>query len=377
MLQQRWLPIAVVSLVLAACAPAAPPSPTAAPAKPAEAAKPTESQPAAPAAQELAPAKPADKPASNYYAGKTITLVAGSSAGGGTDTIVRLVQRHLPRFIPGKPNIIVQNEEGAGGVIALNNVANAKPDGLTYNGSVSQALLFGQLQGISQAKFDLKTLTWIGSAFDDSNILWLRTATPYTDLDAIRQASTPPKLGAQSGTHPSVVIPRIVQEVTGLKFNVIVGYPGSPEIFLDVERGALDGRFASYGSLLTQRPEWVENKTIRFLLFTGKERHKELPDVPTVADVIPADRRSLLPLIYAPQLMNRAMAGPPGIPPDIAKLMQDAYGQMARDREFLSDMEKTCFDAGYLSPADIQDATVKLLDDEAMKTTLRSILSAK
>jgi tripartite-type tricarboxylate transporter receptor subunit TctC len=368
--------LVLLPLLLVACTQAAPASPTAAPA-----AKPTTAPGAAPAAT-TAPAPAATSapaaaaPASNttYFAGKTITIIAGSSAGGGTDTINRVVARHLGRFIPGKPNIIVQNVDGAGGVIALNQVAAAKPDGLTFNGAVSQALLYGQIQGLQQARFDLSKLTWVGSAFRDTNVLWVRSDTPYTDLESIRSAGKAPRLGAQSATHPSVVLPKLVTAITGINFNVVVGYPGSPEIFLDVERGDLDGRFSSLGSLPTERPDWIKNGYVRLLLYTGEERAEDYPDLPAIKEIVPPDKQSLLPLIYGPQAISRAMAGPPGIPPEIAQTVQNAYADMSKDPEFLADVGKTGFDTGYLSPSDIQDSVEKLLQDETMKTTLKQIL---
>jgi tripartite-type tricarboxylate transporter receptor subunit TctC len=243
-----------------------------------------------------------------------------------------------------------------------------------FNGAVSQALLYGQIQGLQQARFDLRKLTWVGSAFQDTNVLWVRSDTPYTSLESLRTASRPPKLGAQSATHPSVVLPKIVTEITGINFNVVVGYPGSPEIFLDVERGDLDGRFSSFGSLPTERPDWIKTGFVRLLLYTGEKRASEYPDLPVINEIVPPDKRSLLPLIYGPQAVNRAMAGPPGIPPEITQMVQNAYAEMAKDPEFLADVGKTGFDTGYLAPADIQDSVEKLLQDEAMKATLKRIL---
>jgi tripartite-type tricarboxylate transporter receptor subunit TctC len=243
-----------------------------------------------------------------------------------------------------------------------------------FNGAVSQALLYGQIQGLPQARFDLSKLTWVGSAFRDTNVLWVRSETPYTDLESIRSASKPPRLGAQSATHPSVVLPKLVTAITGINFNVVVGYPGSPEIFLDVERGDLDGRFSSLGSLPTERPDWIKSGYVRLLLYTGEERAEDYPDLPTIKEIVPPDKQSLLPLIYGPQAISRAMAGPPGIPPEIAQVVQTAYADMSKDPEFLADVAKTGFDTGYLSPSDIQDSVQKLLQDENMKATLKQIL---
>ena len=412
---------ALVSIVAVACAPAAPPSPAPAPAAPkaSEAASPVaqkaaESKPAtaaspatapaapstgsgqakpveSPAAAALAPstgsgqAKPAaspaaapaaDKATNNFYAGKTITFIAGSTPGGGTDTLARITARHLPRFIPGNPNIIVQNMAGGGGIPALNHLFNvAKPDGLTFDGSIAQTLLYAQLQGVDQVRYDLRKATWIGNTIVDPQVLWVRSDSPYTSLEAIRTASTPPKLGAQAGSHPSVVIPRIVSEITGLKFNVVTGYPGSPEIFLDVERGALDGRFASYGSLQTQRPDWIKDNFVRILMTTARQRLPELPEVPSVTEIIPPDRQSYLSLLFGPQDMSRSVVGHPDIPPEIAKIVQDGLAAVVKDPEFISDMQKAGFDVGYTSPNEIRNSVVKLIDDPDLKTTLNRLLA--
>lgn len=372
------------TLVLLACTPAAPttepapaPAPKTEPAAPAAPAPPApEAKPAQPPAKP-AEAKPAEaKPEPDYYAGKTITFIAGSSPGGGTDTLARITARHLSRFIPGNPTIIVQNMPGGGGIPALNHLYHqSAPDGLTFDGSIAQTVLYAQLQGDEAVRYDLAEVTYIGNAIDDPQVLWLRSETPFTNLDDVRNATTAPRLGAQSGTHPSVIIPRVVGEVTGLEFNVITGYPGSPEIFLDVERGALDGRFASYGSLQTQRPDWIADNYVRILMTTARERLPELPEAPSIMEIVPPERESLLSLLYGPGNLSRSVLGPPGIPPEIARIVQDAFAEMVNDPEFISDMERAGFDVGYTSPEDVHESVVQLLSDEESKAVLNRLLS--
>jgi tripartite-type tricarboxylate transporter receptor subunit TctC len=312
-----------------------------------------------------------------YFAGKTMTLVAGSSAGGGTDTVNRVIARHIGKFIPGTPTVIVENVDGAGGLTALNRVATAKPDGLIWDGSNSATLLYAQLQGQTQVRYDLTKMTWAGNAFQDSDALWVRSNTPFTDLDAIRNASTPPKLGGQAATHSSVVTPKLVQELTGLKFNIVVGYPGSPEIFLDVERGVLDGRMASFPSVKTQRPDWLSNGTIRFLLYIGHERSPELPNVPTLDELTPPDKKDQLALVYSTYSMTRAMLGPAGMAPEVAKTVQDAYASMSKDEAFKADVAKTGFEPLLSTPQEIQDAVNKVITNDSMKSLLLRVLSQK
>jgi len=174
-----------------------------------------------------------------------------------------------------------------------------------------------------------------------------------------------------------VVTPKLVQELTGLKFNIVVGYPGSPEIFLDVERGVLDGRMASYPSLKTQRPDWITNGTVRFLMFVGHQRSPELPNVPALDELTPPDKRNQLALVYSSYIMTRAMLGPAGIAPDVAKTVQDAYVEMSKDSAFKADVTKTGFEPVLAGPQEIQDAVSKVITNNDMKSLLLRVLSQK
>jgi tripartite-type tricarboxylate transporter receptor subunit TctC len=233
------------------------------------------------------------------------------------------------------------------------------------------------MDGLAQVRYDLPTLTWVGSAFRETNALWTLTDTPYGSLEAIRSASRPPKLGAQSGTHQSVVLPRLVTELTGLKFDLVTGYPGSPEIMLDVERRALDGRFDALSTLTTTRAEWIPNKVVQILLVAGRERHKDFPSVPTIAEIVPADKRHLLTLTYGTEDLTRAMAGPPGIPAEVAQVVQEAYKRMSQDPDFQAEEIKTGFEVGFSGPAEVGESLKKLLEEPELKATLKRVLSTK
>ena len=230
----------------------------------------------------------------NFYEGKTITFFAGSSAGGGTDLTARLIARHIEKYIPGKPTVLVVNKPGAGGMIAVNELYNVKkPDGLTIS-TMNTGALFGAATGNDALKFDLQKFIWVGQALDEAQMVYVRTATPYTNFDAIRKANKEgqqPKMGAQSLDHTSNVVVKILEQVVGLDFRVIPGYPGTPQILLDIERGALDGRAQGTGSLLGTKREWIEKRFIRFLATSKDKRDPRLPEVPTIEEMAPAGKK--------------------------------------------------------------------------------------
>ena len=218
----------------------------------------------------------------NFYEGKTITFLVGSSAGGGTDLTARVIARHIERYIPGKPRIDVANKPGAGGMIAANELYNLKkPDGLSIS-TLNTGSLFATATGNEAIKFDLQKFLWVGQAFDDAQVLYLKTSTPYTSFDAIRKANKEgkqPKMGAQALDHTSNVVVKIAEQIFGLDFQVIPGYPGTPQILLDIERGALDGRAQGIGSLMATRREWIKNGYIKILATSKKRRDPRVPDI--------------------------------------------------------------------------------------------------
>src|SRR2546425_5255170 len=123
------------------------------------------------------------------YAGKTVTIVVGYKAGGGYDATARLLARHLPKHIPGKPTMIVQNMPGANSMIAANHVYSvAKPDGLTM-GTFNRNLPIAQLTKVEGAKFDMRKFVWIGSAASESTILAIRSDLPYKNFDDLKKAN--------------------------------------------------------------------------------------------------------------------------------------------------------------------------------------------
>ena len=216
----------------------------------------------------LAAVMPLHAQSKNFYEGKTISFLVGSSAGGGTDLTARTIARHIERYIPGKPRIDVINKPGAGGMIAANELYNLKkPDGLSIS-TLNTGALFATATGNEAIKFELQKFLWVGQAYDDAQVLYLKTSTPYTSFDAIKKANREgkqPKMGAQALDHTSNVVVKIAEQIFGLDFQVIPGYPGTPQILLDIERGALDGRAQGIGSLMATRKEWTKNGYIKIL----------------------------------------------------------------------------------------------------------------
>jgi tripartite-type tricarboxylate transporter receptor subunit TctC len=316
----------------------------------------------------------------NFYEGKTITFFAGSSAGGGTDLTARLIAKHIERYIPGKPTVLVVNKPGAGGMIAVNELYNVKkPDGLTIS-TMNTGALFGLATGNDALKFDLQKFVWVGQALDEAQTVYVRSATPYTSFDAIRKANKEgkqPKMGAQSLDHTSNVVVKIVEQILGLDFQVIPGYPGTPQILLDIERGALDGRSQGTGSLLGTRREWIEKRYIRLLATSKNKRDQRLPEVPTIEELAPPGKKNLLSALYAAENIGRSVVLPPGVPPDRVKTLRDAFAEMTQDPQFLKEAEKIGLEIGLTRGEDMNRDIESTVRDKELMGVYKMIMTAQ
>ncbi|MDH3443793.1 MAG: tripartite tricarboxylate transporter substrate-binding protein, partial [Deltaproteobacteria bacterium] len=147
-----------------------------------------------------------------YYQGKTISIVAGTKAGDVYDIYARIFAQYLPKYIPGNPNIIVQNMPGAGSMIAANFVYNvSKADGLTM-GAIFPALYFDQVVGRPEVKFDWSKFVWLGSPVTSNHLLYMRADSPFKTIDDVVKTKAPPKCGATGTSSTAYYIPKLLDE---------------------------------------------------------------------------------------------------------------------------------------------------------------------
>jgi tripartite-type tricarboxylate transporter receptor subunit TctC len=283
-----------------------------------------------------------------FYQGKTIKLIVGSPAGSNYDQYGRLLAPYLKKHIAGNPEVIVQNMGGAGSAIAANHVYRlAAPDGLTLL-SILPAIYFDQLVGRKEVQFDYAKFVWIGSTDRSNNLLIMRADTPYKTMQDVRRASQLPKCAATGTGSIAYYMPKLLEEVIGTKFDVVLGYPGGPEMDLAVERGEAQCRAFTLTAFLSNREpylSWRKNGFVRALVQTGSRRDKRLPNVPTLSELMDEYKtsepsRSLARLVLASGELGRPIVGPPGIPAERVKILRQAFMKALTDPELLAQAEK-------------------------------------
>jgi tripartite-type tricarboxylate transporter receptor subunit TctC len=286
-----------------------------------------------------------------FYQGKTITIIVGTKAGDVYDLYPRLVAEFLPKYIPGNPNIIIQNVAGAAGLIATNQVYNiAKPDGLTL-GAIYPALYFEQLAKRPEVKFDWSKFIWIGSTVSSNSLMYMRADTPYKSMEDIRTATTPPKCGATGVTSSAYYMPKLLEDAIGTKFDVVPGYVAGQDIDLAVERGEVQCRAFTVNAFFAREPfiTWRKKNFVRVMYQTGSKRDPRLKDVILFNELMekyktPEDVRRLAKVVVAADEFGRPIVFPPGVPADRVKIIRDAFNKTIHDPALLAEAEKRRLD---------------------------------
>jgi tripartite-type tricarboxylate transporter receptor subunit TctC len=284
---------------------------------------------------------------SNFFQGKTVRVIRGGQAGDLYDLWTRHIATYLGKYIPGNPGVMVQNMPGAGSVIAANHIYNvAKPDGLTL-GSINPGLYIDQLIGRKEVQFDWAKFNWLGTPEQTELLVLFRGDTLYKTIDDLRKAAEPPKCGSTGTGSITYHTPKLMEEIFGVKFNIIAGYQGAADIDLALERGELHCRVITIAAFFGREPHigWFKKGFTRPFVQTGRKRDPQLPETPTLIDLMnqyktrDAERR-LATLVMAPNEFGRPWMAPPGMPADRLKTLRDAWSNTLKDSELLAEAKK-------------------------------------
>ena len=313
----------------------------------------------------------------DFYRGKQLNLIVGYGPGGGYDLTARAVAHYLGRFIPGHPDVVVQNMPGAGSMRAANYLyANAPADGTTIALIARDLPLIGLLGVDPSVQFDVQKLDWIGSSSSYANDAYVLVVGPKSPVKSIAEAraptqSSPASGGGQGGGPPLVLggtgegatdadVPKILRDTIGIRIKQVLGYTATPAIVLAVERGEVDGRMFDYSYVKQSRPQWLDPASgfHSLVQFARRTRHPDLPDVPTARELAPsAASRELIVFAETPLLtMARPFVAPPGVPAERLAALRSAFAAAHRDPQFLAEGQKLGIDISPVGADDMNGA---------------------
>ena len=266
--------------------------------------------------------------------GRSITLYAGFTPGGGIDNEMRLVAQYLGRHVPGTPNVQPMNMPGAGGILLGNHLYSiAKPDGLTMGMPGRSGFFLAALVGDASARYDISKFTWIGSAGANNLIFWVRKGLGLKTWDDVRKSPTPVVVGGLATSSASVVVPMVLERYQHVPLRIISGYTGLSEATLAMERGEIDMIYTHAG---TFRPEMIKSGAIIPLLQT----YPVEADLPSLQEITEPRVKSLLELLTAPSRIGAPVLAPPNLPPEMAAILRAAYLEMGNSKDYVAEAAK-------------------------------------
>ncbi len=279
------------------------------------------------------------------YQGKTIRIVVGYNPGGGYDATARILARHLPKHIPGKPNVIVQNMPGANSIIAANFIYNVStPDGLTL-ATFNRNLPIGQLLKVDGVKFDMMKFAWIGSAASESTVLAIRNDLGYKSFDELKKAGKTVVIGATGPGASTYDFPLLLKELLGVNIKLVSGYPSSADIMLAIERKEVDGRAGSYSSM---RP-FIDRNLVRPVI-RARATEPGIENLPVDESLAATPRaKAVMALRSVPEVIGRPFVMPPGTPDEVIKIMREAFRNAIKDPELIAEAQKARLDLNFIA----------------------------
>jgi tripartite-type tricarboxylate transporter receptor subunit TctC len=328
-------------------------------------------------------AKPAfdEKAVANFYHGKTVRIVVGFSAGGGYDQYSRVIARHLSKYIPGNPAVIVDNMPGVGSIIAANHVFNAAPKDGTIIGNISGPIVLEQLFGAPSVQFDMAKFRYLAVPVSESYLMIVTKRTGVTKFDDVRGEKTKQvSFGAIPGSTVEHA-PILVKEALNANLKIVSGYKGTADVRLAMDSGEVDGFFNTWTSSKVTSMDKVKSGEWVVLAQMCEKPMKDLivPNVPTIPMIARSEEQRLL-LKYGtstPNDFGKVYVLPPSTPPDRAQALELAFARAMKDKELLAEADKGRLEFDPLIGNTVQKLVVEFLGMPAdVKNKLQTVLKS-
>ena len=191
-----------------------------------------------------------------YYKGKTVRIIVGFTAGGGFDTYSRALARHMPKYIPGSPTIIVENMPGAGHIIATNHLYNVAARDGSVLGMVSRNMTDAAVMGLANVRYDPGRFNWLGSPEVNHRVMFVSATSGFDKVSDLFAREL--IVGAPGGVQGVTAAPLLLKNLLGMKLKIVQGYRSPGDVVLAVARGEVGGFVISVGGPVGARRQWVQ-----------------------------------------------------------------------------------------------------------------------
>jgi len=313
----------------------------------------------------------------SFYKGKTIRFVVGAPPGGGFDTYSRAITRHLGKYVPGNPTLLVDNMPGAAGLVAANYVYKvSRPDGLSA-GTFPGGLFLQQLLGLPGIEFNAPKFEFLGVPAQDNFLIGVAKGAGITSVEQWKASGTVIKIGGIAPGGGTDDIPKLLKAVLGLPLQLVTGYKGTGPVRLAFNAGEVQGICNSIESLKANWRTELDKGEVVFIIQAGLKPHAELPTVPWAVDLAKSDdaKKLIQTLSRVNGVINRPYLLPPGTPKERVKILRKAFIDTMKDDDFLADAKRARLDLEPLDGQVIENEVKTLFKLEpALVKQLKDIL---
>jgi tripartite-type tricarboxylate transporter receptor subunit TctC len=297
----------------------------------------------------------------SFYKGRNMDVIIGSAPGGGFDAYARLIARHMPDYIPGKPNMVPKNVPGAGSAKAAATLYAVSPkDGSTFGALFPGAIMDALFDAKKRTQYDPTKFSYLGSANNEvaTCMIWhdapVKTLQETFTHEAI--------VGASASGGSSRDFAAFLQNIVGSKLKIVAGYEGSKDMLLAMERGEIHGICGQlWSSIVTQSQDWLREKKIIFWVQMALKPHPDLKGVPIIWDFVKNDRdRQILELILGQLEFGRPYILPPGVPAERVKVLREAFAATMKDPGYKAEAAKAMLEVNPVPAEQVQDLVTKM-----------------
>jgi tripartite-type tricarboxylate transporter receptor subunit TctC len=288
-----------------------------------------------------------------FYIGKTLRMVIGYPPGGSNDLYARVVAKHIGRFIPGSPAVIPQNMPGAGSIVAANYMySNAPKDG-TVLAAISQGAPLDAKLGQPSAHYEPSKFGWVGRMAASANVTMVWKTSKIKTIDDVYKTEV--TLGGTGAGSTVSLYPSVMNEILKTRFKMIMGYKGSAEAMLAMQRGEVEGHSTTWEAVKAVHPDWLPNGDIRVLVQHGLRRHSELADVPTSLELTKNEQdRPVMRVIMGAAEVGKSYFTTPDVPNDRLTALRRAFDAMIKDQAFINDVKQLKGEVDPMTGEDLQ-----------------------
>lgn len=296
-----------------------------------------------------------------FYKGKQLSMQVGFGAGGGYDTTTRIVARHLGKYIPGNPTVVVQNVPGAGSMKLANRIYNSAPKDGSVLGVFSSSAAMVPLYGKRKAKFVTSKFEWIGSMHSDIMAcgVWNGAGQGIKTLPDFIEAKTPIIFGSTGVTSPLSTFPLFFKNVLGAKVKVVHGYRGTKGVSLAMQNGEVNGTCGMFESSV-RGAFYSSFKSGKLNLFVQLGTQRNVPLFGKATNVFTMlkteEQKQMATLLFGPSEITRPVAAPPGVPKARVVAIRKALLDTMKDSGLIADGKKIKTTFTPMSGADVAAA---------------------